>query len=193
MDTVNILLGGVGGQGLVLTTDIICKAALKEGYDLKSNDVIGLAQRGGMVWGSVRFGEKVHSPNIPVGKTDFMLGLEPLEAQRWKHLLNEKSIVIVNSKEVHPTPSLLEKVEYPTDQIKEFYESYEHYVSDFSNDAKKLGNRKAANTILIGIMARFLPISVETWKKTLEENVPPKAIEVNMKAFDFGYNQFGKE
>ncbi len=143
MDTVNILLGGVGGQGLVLTTDIICKAALKEGYDLKSNDVIGLAQRGGMVWGSVRFGEKVHSPNIPVGKTDFMLGLEPLEAQRWKHLLNEKSIVIVNSKEVHPTPSLLEKVEYPTDQIKEFYESYEHYVSDFSNDAKKTRESKS--------------------------------------------------
>ncbi len=193
METINILLGGVGGQGLVLTTDIICKAAFKEGYDVKSNDVIGLAQRGGMVWGSVRFGRKVHSPNIPVGKAHYVLGLEPLEAQRWDHLLNEQSVVIVNTKEVHPTPALLEKVDYPTDEIKEFYERYENYTSNFSNDAKKLGNRKAANTVLIGIMARFLPISVETWKEILKENVPPKAIEVNMKAFDFGYSEFENE
>ncbi len=190
METMNIMLGGVGGQGLVLTTDVICKAALKAGYDVKSNDVIGLAQRGGMVWGSVRIGKKVHSPNIPMGKTDIILGLEPLEAQRWEHLLNDNTRVIVNTKEIYPTPSLLEKVEYPKDEILAFYHRYENYLSDFSNDAKKLGNRKAANTVLLGVMAQFLPISVEIWKETLRENVPEKAIEVNMKAFDFGYENF---
>ncbi len=193
METINIMLGGVGGQGLVLTTDVICKAALKAGYDVKSNDVIGLAQRGGMVWGSVRFGEKVHSPNIPVGKTDIVLGLEPLEAQRWEHLLNEDTKVIVNTKEIYPTPSLLEKVDYPSDKIADFYQRYEHYLSDFSADAKKLGNRKAANTVLLGVMAQFLPIPVEIWKETLGENVPEKAIDVNMKAFDYGYENFKKK
>lgn len=193
METINIMLGGVGGQGLVLTTDVICKAALKSGYDVKSNDVIGLAQRGGMVWGSVRFGEKVDSPNIPVGKTHIILGLEPLEAQRWEHLLNEDTKVIVNTKQIYPTPSLLEKVDYPEEEIKAFYQRYEHYLSDFTADAKKIGNQKAANTVLLGVMAQFLPISVEIWKETLRENVPEKAIEVNMKAFDFGYENFKKK
>jgi len=190
METINIMLGGVGGQGLVLTTDVICKAALKAGYDVKSNDVIGLAQRGGMVWGSVRIGEKVHSPNIPAGKTDIILGLEPLEGQRWEHILNKNTKVILNTKEVYPTPSLLEKVQYPSEKIKEFYQRYEHYLSDFSADAKKLGNAKAANTVLLGVMAQFLPISTDIWKETLRENVPEKAIEVNMKAFDYGYENF---
>ncbi|NBG87965.1 indolepyruvate oxidoreductase subunit beta [Isachenkonia alkalipeptolytica] len=190
METKNIMLGGVGGQGLVLTTDVICKAALKAGYDVKSNDVIGLAQRGGMVWGSVRIGKKVHSPNIPVGKTDILLGLEPLEGQRWEHLLNENTKVIVNTKEIYPTPSLLEKVAYPSEEISEFFQRYEHYLSDFSADAGKLGNRKAANTVLLGVMAQFLPIPVDIWKETLRENVPEKAIEVNMKAFDYGYENF---
>ncbi len=190
METINIMLGGVGGQGLVLTTDVICKAALKAGYDVKSNDVIGLAQRGGMVWGSVRFGKEVHSPNIPAGKADIILGLEPLEAQRWEHLLNENTKVIVNIKEIYPTQSLLEKQDYPSEEIAEFYKRYEHFVSDFSADAKKLGNRKAANTVLLGIMAQFLPISVDIWKETLRENVPEKAIDVNMKAFDYGYEHY---
>lgn len=190
MKTYNIMLGGVGGQGLVLTTDVICKAALKAGYRVKSNDVIGLAQRGGMVWGSVRFGKEVHSPNIPVGQTDILLGLEPLEALRWKHLLNDSTKVIINTRQIHPTPSLLEKAEYPSDKITDFYQQYDNFISNFSADAKKLGNVKAANTVLLGVMAQFLPISVEIWKETLRENVPEKAIEVNMKAFDHGFNNF---
>jgi indolepyruvate ferredoxin oxidoreductase, beta subunit len=190
METINIMLGGVGGQGLVLTTDVICKAALKAGYNVKSNDVIGLAQRGGMVWGSVRIGKEVHSPNIPVGKTDILLGLEPLEAQRWEHLINKDTKLIVNTREIHPTPSLLEKKEYPKDEIADLFERYESYISNFSADAKKFGNIKAANTVLLGVMAQFLPISTDIWKETLRENVPEKAIEVNMKAFDYGYENF---
>jgi indolepyruvate ferredoxin oxidoreductase, beta subunit len=190
METINIMLGGVGGQGLVLTTDVICKAALKAGYNVKSNDVIGLAQRGGMVWWSVRIGKEVHSPNIPVGKTDILLGLEPLEAQRWEHLINKDTKLIVNTREIHPTPSLLEKKEYPKDEIADLFERYESYISNFSADAKKFGNIKAANTVLLGVMAQFLPISTDIWKETLRENVPEKAIEVNMKAFDYGYENF---
>lgn len=188
MKTINIILGGVGGQGLVLTTDIICKAALKEGLDVKSNDVIGLSQRGGMVWGSVRIGEEIFSPNIPKNGADFLIGLEPLEAYRWEELVNENTKIIGNSKEIYPTPSLLEKEDYPAENIKEFFKINNGILEDFSKEAEKLGNMKAANTILIGIMAKDLNIKKETWIETLKENVPEKAIDVNIKAFEYGYN-----
>ena len=182
----NIIIAGVGGQGLVLATKIIAEAAFREGYEVKTNDVVGLSQRGGTVWGTVKFGEHIHSPNILPKEGDILLGMEPLEALRWSHNLKDGGIIILNTKEVHPTPVLLEEEKYPDDAIRALKERFRVIEIDAMKEAKLSGNIKAANTILIGLLSKFLEISEETWHFVLRENVPPKAIEENINAFRRG-------
>ncbi len=183
----NIIVAGVGGQGLVLATGIIAEAGFKEGLDVKTNDVVGLSQRGGTVWGTIRIGEKIHSPNIPHGKGDILLGMEPLEALRWSHLMKEGSTIIMNKKRVYPTPVLLEKEEYPEEEMVSLKERFNVIEIDAIGEAKAAGNIKAANTILIGLLAKHLDIKTETWEEVLRANVPPRAVEENINAFHRGY------
>ena len=183
----NIIIAGVGGQGLVLATKIISDAAFKAGLDVKTNDVVGLSQRGGKVWSSVKMGEKVHSPNILPGEGDIILGMEPLEAYRSSHLLKDDGIVIINTKEIYPTPSLLEEREYPHQEIEDLKDKYKVIEVDGPKEAKEAGNIKAVNTVLIGILASQLDIDTDIWEEVLKENVPKKAIEDNIRAFYRGY------
>jgi len=185
--TVNIILAAVGGQGLVLTTNLICEAAFKAGYDVKSNDVVGLSQRGGKVWGSVRIGEKVHSPNIPPKSGDFLLGMEPLEAYRWSGSLKEKGTVILNTKTIAPVPVMFEDAPYPMDLFDKLGERYQLVTIDAVAEGLKLGSEKIANTFLLGILAKQLDIPIDSWYEAIKENVPPKFIDMNLKAFDIGY------
>ncbi|MCD1147205.1 indolepyruvate oxidoreductase subunit beta [Peptoniphilus sp. KCTC 25270] len=187
MATTNILIMGVGGQGLVLATNIIANAAALAGYDVKTNDVIGMSQRGGMVWGSVRFGEKVHSPNVPVGKGDVLLGMEPLEALRGSRLLKEGATIVMNKKPVYPTPVLLEQAEYPEEDIKALEENFNLIYVDADAEAKESGNIKVANTIQLGILAGVLNIDTKYWLEAIEQFVPSKALEANRNAFKRGY------
>ncbi|MDF2674172.1 MAG: pyruvate ferredoxin/flavodoxin oxidoreductase, partial [Clostridiales bacterium] len=113
MNITNILISGVGGQGLVMATNIISKAAFYEGYDIKTSDVIGLSQRGGLVWGCVRFGSEVPSPLIPNHQGDILLAMEQLEALRWIHLMKSNAKIIINEERIYPNRVLLEKEEYP--------------------------------------------------------------------------------
>ncbi|MGB4588028.1 MAG: indolepyruvate oxidoreductase subunit beta [Clostridiaceae bacterium] len=182
----NIIIAGVGGQGLVLATKIIAEAAFREGYDVKTNDVVGLSQRGGTVFGTIKFGDHVHSPNILPKEGDILLGMEPLEALRWSHNLKDGGIIILNTIEVHPTPVLLEVEEYPYEAIKQLKEKFNVIEIDAMKEAKLSGNIKAANTILIGLLSTFLEISEDTWQFVLRENVPEKAIEENINAFRRG-------
>lgn len=183
----NILIMGVGGQGLVLATNITANVAALAGYDVKTNDVIGMSQRGGMVWGSIRFGETVHSPNVPVGQGDVLLGMEPLEALRGSRLLKEGATIIMNKKRVYPTPVLLEQADYPEDEIKALEEKFNVIYVDADAEAKESGNIKAANTIQLGILAGVLDINTKYWLEAIEQFVPPKAIEANRNAFERGY------
>ncbi|NLY77232.1 MAG: indolepyruvate oxidoreductase subunit beta [Tissierellia bacterium] len=184
----NIILAGVGGQGLVLATKIISETAFRAGLEVKTNDVIGLSQRGGMVWGSVRMGEKVYSPNIPAKEGDILVGLEPLEAFRWSHLMKDGGHIILNTKEVYPTPVLLEEVDYPHEEIEGLENRYKVVKINAREEAKEAGNIKAANTVLIGMLAKLLTIPNSIWEETIRDNVPPKAIDVNIQAFYRGYN-----
>lgn len=186
MEIKNILLAGVGGQGLVLTTNLICKAALKAGYDVKSNDVVGLSQRGGKVWGNIRFGKQVYSPNIPKGEGDIILAMEPLEGLRWSHFLKEDGLVIVNIHQTAPLLVLMEKEEYP-DDIFQRLEKYNIVKIDATAEGKKLGSTKIANTFLVGIMAKHLEIGKKIWLEAIKENVPDKYVNENLKAFEIGY------
>jgi indolepyruvate ferredoxin oxidoreductase, beta subunit len=186
MTPINIIVAGIGGQGLVMTTRLICQAAFLEGHDLKSNDVIGLAQRGGRVWGSVRFGDIVHSPNIPVGQGDFLIGIEPLEALRWKQLLKPGAKLVLNSRQVYPTRVQQEQEPYPEEAISHMVQSMDSLVLDAVNEAAKCGNGKAANTLMVGMLSKWLPISEENWLLAIRNTYPEKLRDVNEKAWRKG-------
>ncbi len=183
----NIIIAGVGGQGLVLATSIIAEAAFRSGLDVKTNDVVGLSQRGGKVSGSVRMGDKVYSPNIGPKEGDIILGMEPLEAYRFRDDLRDDGVIIMNTKKVYPTPVLLEKEVYPDQEIEELKDKYRLIELDGVEEAKEAGNIKAANTVLIGVLAKQLDIDLEVWEEVLRDFVPAKAVEDNIRAFHRGY------
>lgn len=190
MDTLvtNIMLAGVGGQGLVLMTRIISQAALKDNYDVKSNDVVGLSQRGGMVWGNVRFGEKVYSPNIPPGEGNILVAMEPLEALRWSAVLKDDGVIIMNWKRFYPTIVQQEKADYPEDEINSLKENYKVIALNAFEESIRIGKKQISNIMLLGVLAKHVEIKKDTWVETIKESVPSKYIEMNLNAFEFGYN-----
>lgn len=186
MDTINIILAGVGGQGLVLTTRIICEAALKAGLDFKSNDVVGLAQRGGKVYGTVRLGKKVYTPNIEMGTGDFLVAAEPLEGLRWSNVLKDSGRVILNTKRINPVPVMFEEAEYPENISETLEKRFDVNALDATHQAVEMGSIKVTNTVLIGILSRYLPIDQNSFEEALKENVPAKFIDLNIEAFRWG-------
>lgn len=182
------MFAGVGGQGLILMTRIVSQAAMLDGFDIKSNDVVGLSQRGGMVWGNVRIGDKVFSPNIPPGEGDILVAMEPLEALRWSSNLKDNGVIIQNIKRFYPTIVQQEKAEYPEEDIENLKSKYKVVEINAFEEAKNLGKKQVANVMLLGILAKYLDIKLETWKQVIKDNVPKKAIDLNMAAFDLGYN-----
>ena len=189
MMTKNILLAGVGGQGLVLTTKLICDAAFSAGFDFKSNDVIGLSQRGGKVWGSVRIGVRVLSQNIPHGQADVLLGLEPLEGYRWHGMVKEGGTVILNTSQIPPVPVVFEKVAYPNNIEAELSGRYKVIAFDANEEGRQIGSSKVANTFLVGVLAKSFPeIDAIHWENAIRENVPEKTIQTNLEAFKIGYD-----
>lgn len=184
----NILLAGVGGQGLVLTTKLICDAAFLAGYVFKSNDVIGLSQRGGKVWGSVRIGEEIFSPNIPPRGGDFLLALEPIEGMRWSGMLKSTGVVIMNTSRIPPVPVMFETAAYPENIPEVLAHDFQVVAFDANAEGTKIGSSKVANTFLLGVLAKRVPeIPAAIWKQAIENNVPPKTVAMNLEAFDFGF------
>lgn len=183
---INIIIAGVGGQGLVLSTKLICDAANMAGLDAKSNDVIGLSQRGGKIWGSVRIGNKVYSPNIPPKQGDYLLALEPLEGLRWSHALKDEGIILLNRSIIPPVPVIHEQSNYPEGIEDQLMEKYRVIGYDANEEGRQLGNPKIANTFLIGGLSHFLSIDQEIWENAIRRNVPEKFVEMNIKAFHIG-------
>lgn len=184
----NIMMVGVGGQGLVMTSGIIADVLLETGYDVKTNDVIGLSQRGGRVWASIRFGDQVYSPNIPTGEVDFLLALEPLEGYRYKETLKESGIILMNEHMIYPSDVVFEKEMYPHDDIQKMLESCTSYSLDATEVGQNLGNKMVGNTIILGMLARLLDVDRQIWDKIIQEKVPKKAQSVNKEAFEYGYD-----
>lgn len=187
MKTTNILIAGVGGQGLVLATRIIAGVAYKAGFQVKTSDVIGLSQRGGMVWGSVRFGDvhSVRSPLIPRGHGDFLLALEDLEGLRWVELMKPGAVIITGKEKILPNRVLIEKEEYPKDIIGKLTGlGFDVQTLDAKAIAREIGNLRLANTVLLGSLSRHLPFAAGLWAEVLRENVPPHTIEQNLLAFE---------
>ncbi len=189
MKKMNLLVTGVGGQGVVLASDIIGETALAAGFDVKKTDTLGMAQRGGSVVSHVRLGEKVRSPLIKEGEVDLLLAFEKLEAARWSHYLKKGAIVIINNYEQPPLSVSLGKDKYPTD--KEITKTLKRrtdkiYFIDGNKKAKELGNVRTLNIFMLGCFAAFAPMNIKIWRESISQHMPENIREINLKAFDLG-------
>ena len=178
----NIILSGVGGQGIILAGRILAKCALDAGFDVKANELHGMAQRGGSVLSHIRFGKKVNSPLIPEGKADFLVAMEELESLRYERFLMPGGTVILNTRKV--VPSSIEEKDYPKD-IKEQLEKggFKVLPIDAQGIAKQAGSTNVENVVLMGLLSKLLPIPQETWEAAIKENVPAKYLDMNILAF----------
>ncbi len=188
IDKLSVIITGVGGQGILLASNVIGKAAIYEGHKVVGSETHGMAQRGGSVTSHVRIGN-VFSPLIPKGKADFMLAFEPLEALRNAEFLNEKSIAIVNTQKIIPTTLRGEVWNYPKVEkiLTELRKFSEVIAINASELAKKAGSIKTLNVVMLGVLCSTnFPLKEENLKRAIKEFVPPKTIEINMKAFELG-------
>jgi indolepyruvate ferredoxin oxidoreductase, beta subunit len=189
MNSTAVFITGVGGQGTILASELLSEAAHKAGFDSKKSEVHGMAQRGGSVVTSIKFGTKVFSPLITKGEADVLLAFEPLEALRTLDYAKPDGKVIVNSRPVMPATVASGAAKYPEDifaQIKAVVPDV--LVLDASEIAKNAGTSKAANVVLLGAVSKYLPISIEVWLEVLKSKVPPKFLDANIKAFEAGRN-----
>jgi len=186
MPVTNVLIAGVGGQGVILSSELLALAALADGRDVKQGEFHGVAQRGGAVFSHVRFGDRVHSPMTPRGQVDFLLALEKLEALRYAHYVRPGGTVIVNDHQVEPV-RMADPRPYPT-QAVDFLEGkgFDVTLVPATAMAIELGNYRAANVILLGTLATRLDIPAATWEATLAGRVPKRLLELNLKAFSAG-------
>jgi indolepyruvate ferredoxin oxidoreductase beta subunit len=183
----NIAIAGVGGQGIILASDIIAEAALWAGFDVKKNEVHGMAQRGGSVVSEIRFGRRVHSPLIPDGEVDVLVALELLEGLRHVHRLRKDGLVIADDLRLDPAVRPPGAPPYPDDVVKRLRASAERVVLVPAGElAGRAGNARAANTVLMGVLSRHLELPIEAWKGSLQACLRPSLVEVNLKAFELG-------
>ncbi len=189
MKTTNLMIVGVGGQGTLLASKLLGKLLVSEGYDVKVSEVHGMSQRGGSVVTYVKFGEKVYSPVITEGEADYIVSFEKIEAARYLSCLSNKGKIIVNNQEIDPMPVITGAAVYPTDVLEKVKESGV-FVDEMNalDLAESAGSAKAVNIVLMGRLARYLGIDREKWVKAIEETVPAKTKEMNLKAFELGYN-----
>lgn len=186
----NILVSGIGGQGVMTAAEVLSEAAINQGYDVKKTEVAGMAQRGGVVTSHVRFGKKVLSPVIVEGEADIMLSFEVAEALRWEHWLKPDGLVLVNNNRQEPPVVNLGLFDYPEDAIEQFEKS-EKSISYFNATAiaRELGNLKLVNTIMLGAVADHLPFPAEVLRDNIIDRFKerkPKLVAINEKAFDAG-------
>ena len=194
MNQYNLIIAGVGGQGVILAGNIIGEAALAAGYDVKKTDTIGMAQRGGSVISHLRIAPEVFSPIIRKGEADILLAFEKLEAARWRHYLKSGGIAIVNNQAIAPLSVSLGSEYYPDDKeiiglIKK--QAKNIYLVEGTGRAKELGNIKALNIFMLGCLSHFVPIEEGVWQNCIAQNLPPKVVKLNLTAFEKGKREIG--
>lgn len=182
------MIVGVGGQGTLLASKILGNVAMKRNYDVKVSEVHGMAQRGGSVVTYVKFAPKVYSPIIEKGEADIILAFEELEALRWIDYLKENGKIIINRQVINPMPVIIGKAKYPENIVEKIKAAVSNTVAvDALPIAKECGNIKAVNVVLLGLLARSTDIEKNLWVEAIGEVVPRKLLDVNLKAFEAGY------
>ena len=189
MKKFDLLVAGVGGQGVIMASNIIGEVALAAGYDVKKTDTLGMAQRGGSVLSHVRLGREVDSPLIKMGNVEIMVAFEKLEALRWVHYLKPEAVVIVNSYALPPLSVSLGNEEYPTDEaVRDAIKTRAGRVYFINGTAlaEAAGNFRALNSVLLGGLSLFLPLKISVWQDIISQHVPPAVQKLNATAFSRG-------
>jgi indolepyruvate ferredoxin oxidoreductase, beta subunit len=188
MKTTGILIAGVGGQGILLAGDILCRVAMTAGFDVKKSEVHGMAQRGGCVTSHVRYGTKVYSPLAKKHDVDILISFEKMESLRYlDYLKDSQSIVIINTEEVNPPSVNIGDAHYPVDiinTVRSFFKTVKPV--DALALAHRAGSNRTANTVLLGTLSFFLPMGEDIWEKILCETFPPNLLSSNLEAFRLG-------
>ena len=187
METKSIMIVGVGGQGTLLTSRILGGVITEAGYDVKLSEVHGMAQRGGSVVTFVRYGEKVYEPIVEEGCADVLIAFEKLEALRYSHFLKKDGVLIVNDQRIDPMTVLTGAAEYPENIIENLKKKVKVIDIDAMAEAKKIGNARVFNTIIVGIAAKHMDFEKDAWIKVIEKTVPAKTVDINKAAFEAGY------
>ena len=186
-DITNVLICGVGGQGIVLASKLLADAALNAGYDAKQSEVHGMSQRGGSVVSYVRFGKKINSPLINFGEADYILAFEKLESLRYLDYASPTAVFIIPDIEIPPSTVSSGSIKYPVDVSETIKKNgFSAKILDVSKIAAEIGNSKTVNTILLGALSRYLTITGDIWKKTFKEILPEKILDINNSAFSRG-------
>jgi indolepyruvate ferredoxin oxidoreductase beta subunit len=190
-DEFNISIVGVGGQGVILMSELLGNAAIRDGLNVRGSEILGMAVRGGSVSSMIRIGKDVYGPLIPVGKCDVLVGMEPAEALRNISSLSSKGMIILNTESMIPFTVSLGESQYPS--LDKIMEKLSQQVSrvvtlNASQIAREASNQQAANIVMLGALfgTGMIPIAEDTIRKEIEVRIPSKLVQVNLKAFSLG-------
>ena len=189
MRDVNVLIAGVGGQGVILASDAMGEIGMKNGYDVKKSDSLGMAQRGGSVVSHIRWGKRVFAPMAKEGDIDFLLGFEQLEAARWASYLKSGGVAIVADVVITPVSVIGSTIPYPSwDDVKGTLAHYnaETYLIPASSIGAEVGNPRALNMVMLGALSIFLEVEAEAWTESIRNRLPPQFVESSLEAFSRG-------
>ena len=189
METKNVMIVGVGGQGSLLASKLLGRLLLSKGYDIKVSEVHGMSQRGGSVVTYVRYGDKVYSPVIDKGEADFIVSFELLEAARWTEFLKPGGKIIVNTQQINPMPVIIGAAQYPQNLLEKMREAgLDVDALDALSLAEAAGSSKAVNIVLMGHLSRYFDFTEQEWMDAIGQSVPAKFLELNKNAFALGRN-----
>ena len=188
METVNIMIVGVGGQGSLLASKMLGHLLVNAGYDVKVSEVHGMSQRGGSVSTQVHWGEKVFSPVIGKGAADIIVAFEEMEAVRYADYLKPNGVAVINAYRMDSSTTAAGLAEYPQGCLEAMQKHFRCFILDAERLAQELGNRKCANIVLFGSMVKALDMDgVTDWEAVVAETVPEKLRELNLRAFRAGF------
>ena len=189
MKDVNVLMAGVGGQGVILASDAMSEVGMSSGYDIKKSDSLGMAQRGGSVVSHVRWGRHVFSPMIKRGEVDFLLGFEQLEAARWASYLKPGGVAIVADVVVVPVSVIGSTIAYPSwEEVRGILAQYtgETYLIPATTIGLEVGNPRALNMVMLGALSASLELGEEAWIESIRGKLPSQFVESSLEAFSRG-------
>ena len=189
METKNIMIVGVGGQGSLLASKLLGHLLLSQGYDVKVSEVHGMSQRGGSVVTYVRYGDKVNSPIIDAGEADYIVSFERLEAARWLPYLKPDGQIVTNIQQIDPMPVIVGAAQYPENLVEKMKAAGAKVDAlDCLSLANEAGSSKAVNLVLMGRLSHYFDLPDAVWQEAIEACVPAKFLELNKKAFELGKN-----
>ena len=187
MDTKNVMIVGVGGQGSLLASKLLGHLLLSQGYDVKVSEVHGMSQRGGSVVTYVRYGDDVASPIIDRGEADFIVSFELLEAARYLAYLKPEGQIVTNTQQIDPMPVIIGAANYPEDLVAKMQAAGAKVdAMDCLALAEKAGSAKAVNLVLMGRLSKYFGLPEEAWMEAIDAIVPSQFAEMNKKAFQLG-------